>query len=1703
MKNLKFVVLLSLCLIQTSIIAQNYTWTQQTNSGSRVWHGIASSSDGTKLVAGDYSSGYIYTSTNSGVNWTAQTSSGTRSWHCISSSSNGTKLAAAGNSGYIYTSTNSGINWSQQTSSGSRQWEGIVSSSDGTNLASIVYGGYIYTSTNSGVNWTQQTSAGSRAWHGIATSSDGTKLVACVSGGYIYTSTNSGINWTQQTTGGSRYWEGIASSSDGIKLAALADGGDYIYTSTNSGVNWTAQISSGRREWWDIASSSDGTKLAAIVGQGYVYVSTNSGVSWSEQTSGPNSYLNNIACSSDGTKLVIGRSVTTGYIYTGILNASNSISTSTIAPSRFCQYDSVSVPFTITGTFNSGNIFTVQLSDSSGSFANPTSLSTLNSTSAGTIGFIIPLSITAGTGYRIRVISSNPAITGSNNGINITINALPPLYSVTGGGSYCQGGSGVTVGLSDSRSGISYQLKRDGVNTGTPVAGTGIAISFGNQTLAGTYSVVATNTTTTCSHTMWGSVSVSINPIPTLSSVTGGGSYCSGGTGVVVGLSGSQTGVSYQLKKDGVNSGTPVSGTGNAISFGNQTLAGAYTVLGTNTTTNCFQTMTGSVSVSINPLPTPNISGTSSLCSGSQQTYSASAVTGTNQWYVSGGSINGASNQTTANITWGNSSSGTLKLVQKTSLGCKDSSTTNIIIKPLPIPIILGTSSLCAGSNQDYTASSITGTNQWYVTGGAINGSSSSNAVNVTWGNALFGSVQLVQTTLDGCENSTLTDITINPLPKPAITGKLTVEEQTTEAYTSSKATSINNIWTAKGGSIQGANDQQNVNVKWGSPGNGMLYLEQTNQNTTCSNIDSIIVKINSAGTFSIYAGTDKEICQGNTIQIGNANPVTGGKTPFKFKWTPNTDLSNDAIPNPIASPKITTTYRLTVTDSRDSIRFADVKVTVNSLPVPDISGKANVLTGDKEQYTSVTPGGIENLWNCVGGTITGSKIGQAVEINWQTNGNGKVILEQTITATGCKNSDTLLVNVTSPGVLSLNINGSASICSGDTVQIGNANPTSGGMPPYRFKWTPNTNLINDTLPNPLVYPKTLTKYTLTVKDSRDSTATAEVNVQVNPLPSPKITDSKPNPTAGETITYSAFIPNGTVNKWTQPKGGQIIGVDNAKDVLIKWLQTGNGLVSITQTITTTGCKKSDTLSVNVLAPDKLIVFAGTDKEICERETIQLGSQNPASGGKPPFKFVWTPSTGLSNDTLPNPEATPLSTTTYILQVSDSNGDTASSKVTITVNPLPKSKISGKNIVFLNAKESYSVPTVSGNSYKWFIENGTLSGKDTDASISVTWDQNKTGKVKIVQTSDKGCVGYDSISVSVNAAGDCISTKDIAIPKCYIIPGYETVKLGIVKFKNICEENVKIANVEFQSKSGQFTIKDTMPDILSILKPMNEAEFVVAFKPKTSGADEAFITLQTDKGEIKTSKITSFAVQGNDKTSLTVLKIIPSLPKGNPGTFVDLEVRIIEAKNVDIKGSMAFITSISWNSQVLQYLGYNRLDGRVHKNSELFPEFDINSFDYIIELEGNARTDNMQLAEINTKALLGAYPKTDLIFRDFKWLDTTIKAEILNDGVFELDLCEAGGVRMMKLSTSAQIETLSPNPVTESAYMKYSLLEDGQTSISIINILGITKKVLFASDKKAGNYELIFSTEDLESGIYYIVLQTHSNLLREKMILIK
>ena len=89
-------------------------------------------------------------------------------------------------------------------------------------------------------------------------------------------------------------------------------------------------------------------------------------------------------------------------------------------------------------TFLPTNVFTAQLSDSSGSFINAANIGSISATAAGNIYCTIPANAFAGNHYRLRIFSSSPVDTSVDDGPNIHIIALP-YHSVHSNSPLCSG----------------------------------------------------------------------------------------------------------------------------------------------------------------------------------------------------------------------------------------------------------------------------------------------------------------------------------------------------------------------------------------------------------------------------------------------------------------------------------------------------------------------------------------------------------------------------------------------------------------------------------------------------------------------------------------------------------------------------------------------------------------------------------------------------------------------------------------------------------------------------------------------------------------------------------------------------------------------------------------------------------------------------------------------------------------------------------------------------------------------------------------------------------------------------------------------------------------------------------------------------------------------------------------------------------------
>ena len=160
------------------------------------------------------------------------------------------------------------------------------------------------------------------------------------------------------------------------------------------------------------------------------------------------------------------------------------LTTSTPATGMYCQGSAISVPYTVTGTYNTGNVFTAQLSDATGSFASPVNIGTLSSTTSGVITATIPANTPAGNSYRVRAVVEAAGVISADNGSNLVINPLPATPTITAASttSFCQGGS---VSLTSS------------LNTGNQWYHNGVAINGATAqtytaTQGGSYTVVTT-----------------------------------------------------------------------------------------------------------------------------------------------------------------------------------------------------------------------------------------------------------------------------------------------------------------------------------------------------------------------------------------------------------------------------------------------------------------------------------------------------------------------------------------------------------------------------------------------------------------------------------------------------------------------------------------------------------------------------------------------------------------------------------------------------------------------------------------------------------------------------------------------------------------------------------------------------------------------------------------------------------------------------------------------------------------------------------------------------------------------------------------------------------------------------------------------------------------------------------------------------------
>jgi hypothetical protein len=111
-----------------------------------------------------------------------------------------------------------------------------------------------------------------------------------------------------------------------------------------------------------------------------------------------------------------------------------------------CAGTAFDIPFAVNMPYGSNNVFTAQLSNSSGSFANPVNIGTLTGNQSDTINATIPANTAAGNGYRVRILASSPLDTSAASSTSIIIRRLPEQWlSISGKSQTCIGPESYTL----------------------------------------------------------------------------------------------------------------------------------------------------------------------------------------------------------------------------------------------------------------------------------------------------------------------------------------------------------------------------------------------------------------------------------------------------------------------------------------------------------------------------------------------------------------------------------------------------------------------------------------------------------------------------------------------------------------------------------------------------------------------------------------------------------------------------------------------------------------------------------------------------------------------------------------------------------------------------------------------------------------------------------------------------------------------------------------------------------------------------------------------------------------------------------------------------------------------------------------------------------------------------------------------------------
>jgi hypothetical protein len=794
--------------------------------------------------------------------------------------------------------------------------------------------------------------------------------------------------------------------------------------------------------------------------------------------------------------------------------------------------------------------------------------------------------------FPYTVTTSGSSCTNASTGGTITVKPLPTA-TISGTTAVCQNSATPNITFTGANgtppytftfninSGTSQTVTTTSGNTSVTVSaptGTAGTFIYNLLSVAGTF----------CSQTQTGSATVTVNPLPT-ATISGTTAVCQSSTSPNITFTGANGTAPYTFTYT-INGGanqTVTTTSGNSATVSQPTgTPGTFTyALVSVAGANCSQTQTGSAIITVRPLPTATISGTTAVCQNS--TSPDITFTGANGTppYTFSYNINGGATQTvttptgatsiTVSAQTGTATTLTYNLLSVAGTFCSQPQTGSAVItvNPSPTATISGTTAVCQNSTSpNITFAGASGTAPYTFTynidGGAnqtVTTPTGSTSVTVSAPTGTTGTFTYNLVSVSGAKNCSQAQtgsavITVNPLPTATISGTAAVCQNASApviTFTGANGTAPYTFtYTISGGANQTvtttSGNSVTVSQPTGTTGTFTYALVSVSGAKNCSQSQSgsAIITVNPLPTATISGTT--AVCQGGStpdITFTGAN----GTAPYTFTYTINagvnqtvtTTSGNSVTVSQPTGATGTFTYTLvSVSGAKNCTnpQSGSAVITVNPLPTATISGTTPVCQGSSSPDVTFTGAGgtapytftytINSGANQTVTTTSGNSV--TVSAPTSTTGTFTYDLVSVSGAKNCSNPQSGTATITVNPVPTAAISGTATVCQSS----GTPNITftgANGTAPYTFTYKINgganqtvttTSGNTVTVDAPTGTPGTFTYTLVNVAGANCSQAqSGSATITITALPQGSLSGNGPlcsNGTASLTFTSTA-----------------------------------------------------------------------------------------------------------------------------------------------------------------------------------------------------------------------------------------------------------------------------------------------------------------------------------------------------------------------------------------------------------------------------------------------------------------------------------------------------------------------------------------------------------------------------------------------------